>query len=339
MRRFLLVAVLLALAGAGLWFLRSIRAPVEGTYLDRDFRYDDTVPLRDAWNAFLQMRFETLDGYLARMVRIEREGSRQSPFLAFLSIAGRPEHFDRISLWTEHRPRSPYAWLCLADSYNGVAFEFVRNLPIADLKRNPSAPFLENQLKSEECLRRSSDLDPLLAYPVARRIGVDMVLGRDRRTMERHYAEALRITPFCLMTYLLKADYLKPGWYGTWDEYQTYVLDTIRRFPPNTLIPIALAMNYNNEYAALNDPGYLQRPDVWREVSGMFQAYLAENPSHDGVRSLYFRLLCERQDERSANEQARVLKDAWGPLWILGGWNSESAFKEIVARRLARSGE
>ncbi len=338
MRKLWVILGILVLAGAGFLLLRAFRPPVEGHYMDRDFRYDDSVPLKDAWRAFMDMRFETLDGYLARMWHVERTSARQTPFMAFLTIAGQAEHFDRISLWTEHRPRSPFAWLCLADAHNAVAFRFVQNLPIQDLKRNTSNQYMENQLKAEDCVRRAAELDPKSAFPAARLIGLDLALGRDRRTMEKHYAEALRLSPFCLMTYLLKAEYLKPEWYGTWDEYQAYILETMGRFPPNTLIPIALAMNYNNQYARMNDPNYLQRPDVWKEVSAMFEAFLAENPSHEGVRSLYFRLLSERQMRDSAARQAVFLQEVWGPLWILGGWASESAFRAILASRLSQDG-
>jgi hypothetical protein len=339
-RKWAVVSLLLLCLVVVFMLLRPRGAGPSVDFLNRDYRYDDTISLQQTYEAFLSDRFDFVDEQLAQMIAIERKGGRQTPFLGFLSMAGEADQYERCEMWKQALPESAFAWMCTGDALNNIAFRDHRDALAQDVKSGLSGSFTEIQLASERHYRKAEELDPDLAYASACLMGSDLVMGRDRATMEKNYSNALRKDPDCVMAYLMKAEYLKPDWFGTVQEYQDYVYQTAARFPRNTIIPLALIMNFHQGIMNYNREGdYFARPEVWAEIAPLLEIYLLANPNHHGIRSMYFRLAIVTRHPDIALQHAPLLLDKWGPLWKWGGWKAESVYHEMVIKHLKGDAE
>ncbi|WP_422929354.1 hypothetical protein [Singulisphaera sp. PoT] len=140
---------------------------------------------------------------------------------------------------------------------------------------------------------------------------IDKGVGGDRETMELWFDRAIKANGDDRMICFSKLDWLDPKWHGTAEEMIAF--GRACRDTKNSRTGITLLVadaHYRLSTMLGNEKSkYLAMPEVWADISSVYDEYLKHHPTDDLARSKYATFCYESGHYRQAEVQYVILGD------------------------------
>lgn len=176
---------------------------------------------------------------------------------------------------------------------------------------------VERFAQARDALLRAWKADP--GDPAAAVAMLDWALDQNttRQDMEQWYRRALEADPDSFEAANAKLLYLSPRWRDQPDEMVAFGRQLLANGNFASRLPFILVrahdmLSYYQDEMTSGmepDPNYYRRPEVWKDVSAVFEGYLSRYPQSLHDRSYYAKLACWAGQWDVADEQFRILGD------------------------------
>jgi len=184
------------------------------------------------------------------------------------------------------------------------------------------ARFRERLNVAKQSLSKAYEINPSDPRAATEMITVTRALSYDREQMEKWFKRAIDADPRCYDAYKRKLTYLMPKWGGSRDEMFAFARECAANSPPDSRVAMIL-MEAHKEMAKRTADGggnwgdYYRNPAVWREMKGVYEIHLQENPGAILDRNYCALYACFAQDYEEAMRQFEyigndIMKECWG---------------------------
>ena len=148
--------------------------------------------------------------------------------------------------------------------------------------------FNDSLAQAAEVLEKAWTLDPTDAMPAAMLITCQLGnRGGGRDAVERWFTKAVEADPDCLGAYERKMYALHPAWLGdTFEDSIAFGRDCLATQNGRAGVPMLLVKAHHDASQASGDAkAYYARPDVWADLSGVYEGQLVNYPDDARRRS------------------------------------------------------
>lgn len=155
-------------------------------------------------------------------------------------------------------------------------------------------------------LRPDDGLAPTYLLDIEKTVG-----DGDRRTMELWFDRAMKADGNNVNACRTKLDWLDPNWHGTAEEMLAFgrTCGATKNWRSGiTLLCAEAHLRYANMLGK-DQPKYLGKPEVWREVKSIYDEYLKHYPDDHAARSEYAAISYIGGHYRVAHAQFQTLGD------------------------------
>jgi hypothetical protein len=188
--------------------------------------------------------------------------------------------------------------------------------------------FYDHLGKAERELNKAWKTEPHVETAI-KMISVELGQGRGRPVMETWFARAMALDTNSYDAAFAKFNYLRPKWYGDFNEQRKFALECVRSPKWGGHVPLIM-LDLHDDYAR-NAPGgrqkYFLNPTVWSDVNEAFEKFFKLNPDEQGWHHNYFwyAYMCKQWDE------AKRELDLMGTEINYRYFGGEEEFKKMTA--------
>ena len=164
-----------------------------------------------------------------------------------------------------------------------------------------------------EALSKSWHEDP--SNPVAPAMCIPCVLAiePDRSEMEIWFQRSVAADPYYYEAYLLKLQWLNPGYNGSKHEMMVFARECIKKRNWESQVPLIIfdahydLCRLNSRKSRKLQTSYYHDQEIWQEIKYLMQVYLSHYPEDHEKRNLFALVACWAEDWETANEQFQRL--------------------------------
>jgi len=168
--------------------------------------------------------------------------------------------------------------------------------------------FMERLGRAETALTRSYQLDPSDPATSAEMITLCMGRQHPRPVMEGWYNKAMAADPTYMDAVDNKLEYLRPMWYGSFEEMQQFGDECYKSENWRAGLPFIKAAKHNRLVVGLDKPEeYFALEPVFMEIKSVFEPYLKAEPDDIDRRAKYCEYACQAGRWKEAAEQFKLL--------------------------------
>jgi hypothetical protein len=197
--------------------------------------------------------------------------------------------------------------------------------------------FCDALSQAGEDLEKAWQMDPGDSRVASLMIAVQYGTG-SREETEKWFTRAIQVDPDNLDAYKQKLNFLTPVWYGSAEEMVQFGRDCLHMQNWRGGIPLLLIGAHR---VAANMSGdvktYYMRPDVWEDLSTMYEGHLLTFPQDARRRSEFVIIAARAEKWDVVREQLDLLGDR-ADLATFGGKASVDYYREKATRRTGASG-
>ena len=172
-----------------------------------------------------------------------------------------------------------------------------------DVSASAFAAFEERLAVARQALEEAWKLEPDDAGTAQNLMEIDKAVGGDRATMELWFDRAMKADGDRRDACWSKLDWLDPKWHGTPEEMLAFGLrcrDTKNWWSGITLLCADAHTRYSN-FLGNRKADYLASPEVWSDITSVYDEYLKHHPQDHVARSKYASLAYDSRHYRQAH--------------------------------------
>lgn len=182
---------------------------------------------------------------------------------------------------------------------------------------------LERLDNAREAYLRAWEKDPCDAVTATKIMSCFAAIG-ELPEMERWFQRAMILDPNNYRACTIKANFLKPKWYGTQEQYLEFARTCYDTMNWDARLPFFLVDAHRQLGGVEGSPeaqAYYAKTNVWHDIRSVYEPYLSLHPEKTWDRTQYARYAVWCQQWASAKEQLDILGENVHAR-LFGGTNS-----------------
>jgi tetratricopeptide (TPR) repeat protein len=259
--------------------------------LSPDAKLAEHLATADELSAAIEREdFEKLNAFFDRSILENKTiESGYDYFRAVMEHITLPERVEEsLNRWVEKYPESVGARLLRANFLQGKAWRERGNAYAAEVKNEQWKNFYELLIQARQDIDVAVKLLPENKYTLHALLSLETANGISEEAKDL-FARIIAVYPEFPPPYQSMLERLRPQWGGSVDEMFSFTRNNAKTYP-NSLLPYDILTVHTYVYYAsckhLKDDAntacmqeYYARPEVWSEVSGIFETLLKNYPS------------------------------------------------------------
>ncbi|HME73417.1 MAG TPA: DUF4034 domain-containing protein [Myxococcota bacterium] len=293
-----------------------------------------TAPVLDsadfALDSFRRGRFGELDATLDRLanddVRMNTGERATDVLIARLGqmLSADETLLPQLERWRLASKRRPWAELSQATREQSLAWRARGGGYAGSVPADAWLAFYAHLESAEAALARALKIAPGAREPLAARVLLALYRGLPAEEIAARFNEAVRVDPVSPKAHDAMFLALTPRWHGAHDMLLAFAREVAHREPDDPYLALLVVRAHqevvSSDWSA--EQKYYRAPNVWAEVSGALEKFLASYPDSSYGHNLLARLaLLGGQREVLRRELAWI-----GEASDMGVWRDQGEF-------------
>lgn len=296
--------------------------------------HDQPPEIQARYHAFLQSAVELFPESLKeepspeqtynimnRLMVAKRQESEENPDQGKLAIEELIPQFEKAM------PNHPATLLVKAQAYLLWGMDGRTSCLRPDVTPEGQLLWEERFAVAEDLLKQVMVLDPMNYMAPTSMIDIQLCRENSREQMEFWFQRAIDNNPNNRKAYDAKLNYLLPQWYGNQEEVMAFAHDCVATGNYEAEIPLVMVAAHQYMRQWDRSKWYFFKPDVWKDLSEVYAAYLAKYPKDTRIRSWYVMYAYWSAHWTVAQEQMQIL----GTHYSLEAFKTREKYEHLKA--------